>query len=179
MSFSLDVIPAEQEPVSFAAFKKYWLATLADIPEIALAEDIGLYARRPENELKDDDLLDIGARFSFNHSANRALTLSLLGLAESYIGDEAKYLDFYAPNDLEVGEIAILAEKWRQAGYYFKLTSYGHYEKEKALMCVIAIVLAKCTEGRVLVTAGSVFYRTGIFTPAKFRENMRFIKNMG
>jgi hypothetical protein len=179
MSFSLDVIPTEREPISFAEFKQCWLATLADNQRLEMASDIGLYWKTPNDELKDDDLLSVGSHWKFRHTANRALTLSLSRNAESYIGDETEYLDFYAPKGLAASEVAMLAEKWRQAGYHFSLTSYGHYENEKALMCVVAMALAECTKGRVLVTDGEVFYKSGIYTPAQFKENMKHIGNMG
>lgn len=180
MSFSLYVIPTEKEPLSFAMFKQCWLGMLAVNPELALEEDIGIYSYRTEGDLKDDDLLEIGANFSFRHSANRLLTLSLLPRTKSFIDDEREYLDYYAQQGLEANEVAMLAEKWRQAGYAFTLTSYvGRHEKETAFMCVVAMALAKCTNGRVLVTEWRVFHRNGIFTPEQFKENLRFIDNMG
>ena len=166
MSDEVDVIPLSAKPVSWGEVKQSLSASVfdADLRSYFGANRLSLFEARTKRLLEDGDALPCPGYYSFSIEGKNC-TLSMAIEPSADCVENADYLGDFARN-LSDESKETLQQQWEQAGYLITVESYGGRPRhEIRAMMLVAICLARVTEGVVLVTDSIVGLMVGVYSP--------------
>ena len=107
--------------------------------------------------LQDEDVPGIGHVYRLDMPRDNTLLLTLAANAGNL--DEEEYLGDYGRN-LDAATVRRLAQRWREAGWYWELTTMaGRAPQEPQLFVALGASLADACTGYVIVMPGRQYAR--------------------
>lgn len=168
MTISIDVIPSSPTPINWAELKRRILSSVMDSEiQHLVGTAPRLIERQSKRSIDDAETLSLPGYYYFELARDNTLSLDL----EPNLDGEglSDYVDDFGRN-LTAETKESIQEKWRRAGFFVSVSSYGGRAKhELDLLVKIAKFVAQLTNGVVVVMDNGVFARpAGIYVPDEF-----------
>lgn len=168
MTISVDVIPSSPTPVFWGDLKRRILSSVMDSEiQHLVGTAPRLHERQSKRSVDDSETLSVPGYYYFELARDSTLSLDLepnhdeQGLSD-FVDDFGRNL---TPETKES-----IWKKWRRAGFFVCVSSYGGRAKhELDLLVQIANFVALLTNGLVVVMDNGVFaHPVGIYVPDEF-----------
>ncbi|MFP4346514.1 MAG: hypothetical protein ACLFU8_17650 [Anaerolineales bacterium] len=168
MSIDVDVIPTLSTVVCWEEVESRLRENLGAAAARLLGEAPQLYALGSDELQMPDDPLSVEGVYYLNLGVQN--TLGLSAMSNSSDVDELLYLEDYGRN-LDPETLPALAERWREAGHYYAITSFaGRGPEELHILRALAAALAETCRGYVVLMHDWIFdLDVGIYTPEEFK----------
>lgn len=170
MSYSITVIPTIDYPISINDVKMVWVEILPEQLLKMIGTDFQVHLIGDDEQLEPDAQLKIQKTYVPIFKEHAALGIGFLSNHNTDMGDdpyEYEYLKHYTqPNNVAHNLVTQIAKKWDTVGYSIMLTTYAHRSKYGLeITRLMAICLAKLTQGYVLSTNDFIAQEKGLFHP--------------